>query len=333
MRSALESTLTTTSSKSARNLILLAPAGSSALTGFVKSVSNKRRYEDLLSRVQRFRGATYLTDGALRPNDLDDNGRHRVESDYHSWHLIAVNEDEEVCGCSRYRIHARGAGFSDLAVSRSPLTQSDPWRDRLYAAVEQQRELAHRRRIDFVEVGGWAIAEDLRWTMEAIRIALGTYALASHLGGCIGITTATLRHHSANVLRKIGGMSLHHEDVEIPRYFDPEYNCEMQVLKFDSAAPNRRLIPWIEQLRSEICRVEVVSPEVPSRVTARPRSTDVFCALNRASGAGISRMSRLRTPAKYAAFPTGSQRFVQWEIKSDCFSIGKVEKRPSRATT
>ena len=72
MRSALESTLTTTSSKSARSLILLAPAGSSALTGFEKSNSNNRRYEDLLSRVQRFRGATYLIDGALCRDDLDE---------------------------------------------------------------------------------------------------------------------------------------------------------------------------------------------------------------------------------------------------------------------
>jgi hypothetical protein len=100
-------------------------------------------------------------------------------------------------------------------------------------------------------------------------------------------------------------MSLDHEDVEIPRYFDSEYNCEMQVLKFDSAAPNRRLIPWIEQLRSEICRVEVVLPDVPSRVTARPRSTDVLCALNRTSVAGTSRISRLRAQARYAAFPMG----------------------------
>jgi hypothetical protein len=330
MRSALESTLTTTSSKSARSLILLAPAGSSALTGFVKSNWNKRRYEDLMSRVQRFRGAAYLSDGALRPDDLDGDGRHRVESDYRSWHLIAVNENEEVCGCSRYRIHSRRAEFDDLAVSRSPLAQSENWRDRLYAAVELQRELAHRRGIDFVEVGGWAIAEDLRWTMEAIRIALGTYALASHLGGCIGITTATLRHQSANVLRKIGGMSLDHEDVEIPRYFDPEYNCEMQVLRFDSAAPNRRLIPWIEQLRSEILRVEVVLRDVPVRATARPRSADVLCALNRTSGTAISRMSKFRTPARFAAFPTGSQRVAQWDINSDCFPIGKVAKRSSR---
>ena len=121
MRAALESTLTTTSSKSARSLILLAPTGSSALTGFEKSNSNNRRYEDLLSRVQRFRGATYLTDGALCRDDLDEFGRHRVESDHRGRHLIAVNEDEEVCGCSRYRIHTRGATFYDLAVSRSPL--------------------------------------------------------------------------------------------------------------------------------------------------------------------------------------------------------------------
>lgn len=305
MRAALESTTTTTSSKSARSLIILAPAGSPVLTGLANSNSNHSRYEDLLARVQRFRGATYLTDGALRPSDLDYDGRHRVESDHRSWHLIAVDDNEQVCGCSRYRIHARGSNFSNLAVSRSPLAQSEPWRTRLEAAVEQQRDLASQRGIDFVEVGGWAIAEDLRWTMEAIRIALGTYALASHLGGCIGITTATLRHQSANVLRKIGGESLLHQGEEVPRYFDAEYNCDMQILRFDSSSPNRRLIPWIEQLRSDIANVEIVRPDVPSRLVARSnrsqRGTELACVTSRNASTGVSRPGRIRYTREYVS--------------------------------
>jgi hypothetical protein len=245
-----------------RRLALIAPAGSRA-SDFINTHADVNRYEELLSNVQRFRGRTYLADGAIRASDLDNNGRHRLDTDRFSWHLVALDGHGKVCGCSRYRIHPRHADFSELGVSRAALAESKEWRPRLIESVEQLRNLARQRNIDFVEVGGWAISEELRRTTESIRIALGTYALASLLGGCIGITTATVRHHSATVLRKIGGSSLTDTNaVEIPAYFDHHYDCEMQILKFESAAPNPKVIPWIDQLRHDLRNIEVVTPDV-----------------------------------------------------------------------
>jgi hypothetical protein len=121
--------------------------------------------------------------------------------------------------------------------------------------------------VNFVEVGGWAISAELRRTTEALRIALATYALADYLGGCVGLTTATRRHHSASVLKKIGGAPLRAGEAELPPYFDPDYECEMEILKFDSAAPNPKFEPWIEQLRVQLATVEVIAPSQPRRRT------------------------------------------------------------------
>lgn len=265
MRSGLDST-SSRLLQPTRKLVILAPAGADARSQAAVADPNSSRYARLLADVQQFRGQTYLADGAIRASDLDFFGRHRQDADVSSWHLVALNSDEDVCGCSRYRIHSRNAPFSELSVSRAALAKSDIWKAEVVNAVEALRDLARQRGIDFVEVGGWAISEDLRRSAEAVRIALGTYALASRLGGCIGITTATVRHHSASVLRKIGGSSLSSSTAELPQYFDPEYGCDMQLLKFESAAPNPRMAGWIDQMRSELGNVEVIRPETPVRV-------------------------------------------------------------------
>jgi hypothetical protein len=247
-------------SASNRRLILLAPALDKIDSRFLESTSNSDRHQNLLSRLQRFRGSMYLQDGALRPYELREDGRHCVDADYSAWHVVAVDGQGEVCGCSRYRVYSSGVHFSELAVGRSALARS-VWRKDLIAAVQSERELADRKHVNFVEVGGWAISAELRRTTEALRIALATYALADYLGGCVGLTTATQRHHSAAVLKKIGGAPLRNGDKELPAYFDPEYDCEMEILKFDSAAPNPRFEPWIEQLRTQLSSVEVIAPD------------------------------------------------------------------------
>ena len=225
-----------------QTLVLLGPDDSTA-------TANRAQ---MLSKMQRFRGSAYLKDGAIHSSALDSEGRHCVESDSQSWHVLAVDSHGDVCGCSRYTSYQNYFDFDRLSVGRSALAQSDVWAPRLRAAIEGEQRVAWRREASFVEVGGWAIAEHLRGTTEALRIALATYALADCLGGCIGVTTATVRHHSANILRKIGGRPLAADDIELPRYYDPQYECEMEILRFDSSDPNPKFVPWIQQIRAEI---------------------------------------------------------------------------------
>jgi hypothetical protein len=247
---------------------LLAPSAEKIDRRFAASASTDR-YNHLLAELQRFRGSIYLQDGAVRASELHPDGRHCVEADYWAWHVVAVDSQGEVCGCSRYRMYSPESHFSELAVGRSALAHCPTWRRNLMAAVQAERELARQKRVQFVEVGGWAISAELRRTTEALRIALATYALADFLGGCVGLTTATRRHHSATVLKKIGGAPLRTAETELPPYFDPDYDCEMEILRFDSSAPNPKFEPWIEQLRVQLANVEVIAPGHPKRSSAR----------------------------------------------------------------
>ncbi|MEO7145111.1 MAG: hypothetical protein ABI165_16560, partial [Bryobacteraceae bacterium] len=189
--------------------------------------------------MQALRGRLYLKDGAIEPWQLTD-GRHRAAIDRGSWHLLVLDRDERVCGCARYREYSNDTVFSQLSVSSSTLARCKEWGGRLKAAVDSELAVAQTLELPFVELGGWALTETIRGTVEALRMALTTYALSQALGGGVGISTVTRRHCSASILARIGGRSLEHDGSEIPSYHDEQYKCEMEVLRFSSWAPNPR---------------------------------------------------------------------------------------------
>src|ERR1700704_5828810 len=199
-----------------RRLIVLAPADCHVPDSFLHVEENSRRHEELLAGIQSLRGALYLQDGAITPSQLSENGRLRVPVDEISWHLLAINQDGMVCGGARYREASNRIPFFQLAVGASSLAQSDVWGMKLRQAVEADLALARRRDVSYVEFGGWAVAEEFRCSIEALRIALGVYSLAQSLGGCVGISAATRRHHSSSILRRIGGTPLEVDGTELP---------------------------------------------------------------------------------------------------------------------
>ncbi len=259
------------------SLVLIAPDNTPISPDFGDLEYNPSGHEELLASMQRLRGSQYLQDGAISAGDLAPDGRHRLSIDDESWHLLSVDSDGSVCGCVRYRSHANTVRFDDLWVRNSALAQ---WPDgglALRQAVETELGVARLRQVSYVEVGGWAIAPEYRFSMEALRTALATYALARNLGGCLGITTATVRHSSSSILRKIGGSSLQWDGAELPPYYDPQYGCEMEILRFDSNSPAGKYAPWIDQLSDEIRGIPVICRTRPTvfrfpvyaRVTAR----------------------------------------------------------------
>jgi len=107
-------------------------------------------------------------------------------------------------------------------------------------AVERELVRARREGLRFGEVGGWAVDAKLRNSTESIRILLAMYGLLELLGGCLGVATATWRHQSAAILRRIGLSALESDGMELPPYFEPFYDCQMELLRFDSRHPNAR---------------------------------------------------------------------------------------------
>jgi hypothetical protein len=252
-------------------LLLLAPSGANVPAVFRNQQYDPARHERLLGDMQRFRGRVYLQDGAIERDELTDEGRHRVEVDGDSWHLLAMDGSGAICGCVRYCAHEGGASFSDLWVRHSALANSPVWGRKFRSAVESGMEQARRRKVSYVEVGGWAISEERRWTVEALRIALATYGLARMLGGCIGITTATMRHCSASILRRLGGSTLPAGEGGLPPYYDPQFKCDMEVLHFDSEYPAPKYDHMVNQLSSDILAVPVIRQKTPQ--TPLPGST------------------------------------------------------------
>lgn len=47
--------------------------------------------------------------------------------------------------------------------------------------------------------------------------------------------------------------------VDVPRYFDPHYDCEMEVLRFDSRFPNPRYSGWIREFVDALRYLPIIS--------------------------------------------------------------------------
>lgn len=239
--------------------VVLAPADVGSLPGsFTRVIRNPGRHAALLSGIQKLRGQVYTEDGAIDPSELTSDGRFVQPIDNHAWHLARLDANGDVCGCARYMSYTPDLQFGETGVSQSPLSRSREWSGRFKTAIESEIAQANKLRVDYVEVGGWALTPELRCTSEALRIALGTFSMSRLLGGAIGVTTATKRHCSASILRRIGGRPLVAQGVEIPHYFDPRFDCEMEILRFDSALPNPRFERWIEDLKGYLSGVPVI---------------------------------------------------------------------------
>jgi hypothetical protein len=256
------------SAGSRRRLVLLAPYYQSETAPFQRVFGEEARHRKLLAAAQRLRGRVYLADSAIKPSELTADGRHVQVVDELSWHLLIAREDDNVAGCIRYYPH-RAVAFRDLAASRSAVARSPYWANLVEEAVEAQ--IAHAKRCEFsyVELGGWALSEELRGGQDAIRMLLTVYALARLTGEAVGISTATTRHRSSSILRRLGGKPLMANGLEVPPYYDPQYDCEMELLCFDSTAPNPQFATLIEQHRRALLEVPVILAESATRPRTR----------------------------------------------------------------
>jgi hypothetical protein len=216
-----------------------------------------RRHDELIAEVQRFRGRVYLDDGAIDRSDLTD-GRHKVGIDDHSWHVLSIDSNGRICACLRYLEERNASVFDDLWVRHAALSQCPKYGNRFRGAVESEMERARQMEIGFGEVGGWAVAESHRGTLEPLRIILATYGLLQLRGGCTGIATATFRHSSATILRRIGLNSLSWDGAELPPYYDPQYHCDMEVLHFDSRFPNQKYRESVSELTYALAASPVI---------------------------------------------------------------------------
>jgi hypothetical protein len=242
-----------------RRLVLLAPPRSAASRSFKNIDTDSNRHQALIRQMQQLRGRIYLDDGAIERRHLSRDGSHRTSEDQKGWHLLILNRQQRVTACVWYLEHANTTGFEKLRVRHNPLARVDGWRDTLWRAVESELARARLGGLRYAEVGGWAVAKESRCTSEGLLLALAAYSLGRLFGGALGMTTATVRHSSSTILRRLGGSHFEFDGIPVPPYFDPGYDCEMELLRFDSRHPNAKYVGIIELLREKLASVLVIN--------------------------------------------------------------------------
>lgn len=189
-----------------------------------------------------------------------------MAGDEESWHLLLVDESKQVIGCAKYLVHESNVPYHRLKVSQTPLAHDPIWGEKLQRAVEADLRRIREEKLSYVEVGGWALAEEWRGTRAALEILVGSFALAQIWGGAMGSCTATVRHSSSSMLRRLGGSSFEISGDPIPAYEDAHYGCTMELLRFDYRTPAQRFLPLITPLKASLrkCRVVTRHPQTTS---------------------------------------------------------------------
>lgn len=249
---------------------LLAPEGAAFHKHNGTYCIDGHRYRTLLSGMQALRGRTYLEDGAISLADVDAAGRFRLDDDESCWHILLTERVHEVIGCVRMRIFCETAAFEDMRVRHAALAANAVHGPRLRTAVEADLSLARREGLRYAEIGGWALAHAWRGTKAALDILAASYALGELLGGCIGLATATFRHESASILKKIGASPFAVDGEELPPYHDPRYGCMMQILRF-TRTPVQRYALLVEPIRKALEQTPITVAR-SSGVRARTRA-------------------------------------------------------------
>src|SRR5215510_4550012 len=241
-------------------IVFVAPSIAALSETFSHIVVDAGRHERLVRDVQRMRGSIYVKDGALQPHQLTADGRHQTPEDETSWHMLLLDKHRRVTACALYLEHDyNDVAFDQLRARHCPLTNEPEWRPTVERAIEAELDRARSEQLHYVELGGWAVSEDSRGTAGPLALALAVYGFSRRAGGALGITTATFRHCSATILKRLGGARFEVDGVTLPPYYDSRYQCMMEMLKFDSRRPNPKYLSLIDQVRDTLARITVVA--------------------------------------------------------------------------
>lgn len=252
-------------------LVLLAPPDADVPGFFGRVVEDAHEHARLVREMQRLRGRVYADDGAVSDADLSHDGLHQTPEDARSWHFLIRNPEGRVSSCAWYLEHDIHASIEALRVRSCPLRHDPHLGSSFERAVQRELDVARRDRLRFAEVGGWAVARECRCTSEGLLLAMAGYGFGRAIGGGIGLTTATVRHSSSTILRRIGGRHLRTDNEVIPSYYDSRYDCQMELLRFDSRQPNARFEDVIEAIRERLRSVPVVAVPQPAAQLALAR--------------------------------------------------------------
>lgn len=250
-------------------VVLVAPSVASVSDFFMNVEVDAHKRGQFLRAVQKLRGSIYLKDGAIRADQLSRDGLHQTPEDEKGWHMLLLDKQQQkISACALYLEHENTVPFEELRVRQCPLAENEDWRPRLRKAIQSELARARRDKLQYVELGGWAVSEESRGTAGPLALALAVYGFSRRCGGALGMTTATFRHCSATILKRLGGSRFEVDGITLPPYYDPRYECIMEMLRFDSRQPNQKYVGLIDQLRDKLAKIRVIAR--PGKAVSRP---------------------------------------------------------------
>jgi hypothetical protein len=242
----------------AERLVVLSPPQASVPRLFRNITGDGRTRADFLKDLQRLRGQVYLHDGAVTPADLTLDGRHETPEDDRSWHLLMVDRRQRPTACLWYLEHEDASSIEDLRIRTSPPALNGTGQA-LRASVDMEMRRARAERVAYSEVGGWASERYDQCCPEGLLLILATFGLSRMMGGALGVTTATVRHSSAAILRRLGLSYFPLGDASVPPYYDPKYGCDMELLRFDTRRSHPKYERLVAQLMNQLPDVRVLT--------------------------------------------------------------------------
>lgn len=213
-----------------------------------------------VSEVQRFRGRIYIADGAIPASALDEEGRHYQEFDFENYHLCLMDPEQRIRGCFRLRLHDPATEIRDLRLHNVIERMPSGLAALCHGALTSLFVLSRREQIRIGEVGGWAVDQEFRHRRAMTLLPFAAWSLYQILGNAIVLASATNRHHSSAILKRIGGFALMHGDEQLPRFMDEFHGCEMELLGFDSRRPH----PKYEKIVAELKRFLLTKTHIVS---------------------------------------------------------------------
>jgi hypothetical protein len=231
---------------------VLAPSRQEVPKSVTHDVLSGQEHSEVMFDLQKLRGHIYREYAGIASTLLPD-GRHWHRLDNASWHIVLQDSNDKVIGCARYR---RISIFDELICSKAAVALSTETGPIFRTAFEQQVAGARKRGLHYGEASAWALSEQARCSTAAINIALMSFALAEWLGGGVGLTTASTRHHASSMLRRIGGEPL----AGFKPYYEPMFDCDIELLQFDIDNLQPRYSVKLDDMRAQLRITPIICP-------------------------------------------------------------------------
>jgi hypothetical protein len=239
---------------------IVAPGASAVPSSFEQTVCDSERCSRRISEIQRLRGQVYLADGAIRKEDLTADGRQVDPADDSAWHIVITGSGQEVVGCIRIAHLGMSPSFSQFHQHEIIERMPEPSRGHYRLAFQNVISDPNKKEIGFGDTGAWAVAKGAHNHGLGVALIIVGWALYRHLGDAWVMAMATQRHRASELLKALGASALAMDGVPLPSFFDPAYDCTMELLVFDTRHPSELAAAHVDELTRIIARHPVIYP-------------------------------------------------------------------------